>query len=71
MDVRSSEMFCYIDTLSEIVVIMVLWYFVVHATEKFLSPRDHLRWNYIYSQKWMYNQVKCFVILTLCLKLLS
>jgi hypothetical protein len=23
-------MFCYIDTLSEIVVIMVLWYFVFH-----------------------------------------
>jgi hypothetical protein len=31
MDVGLSKMFCYIDTLSEIVVIMVLWYFVVHV----------------------------------------
>jgi hypothetical protein len=31
MDVESIQMFCNIDTLSEIVVIMVLWYFVVHV----------------------------------------
>jgi Cu/Ag efflux pump CusA len=30
MDVRFSQMICYIDTLSEIVVIMVLLYFVFH-----------------------------------------
>jgi hypothetical protein len=71
-------MFCYIDTLSENVFPMVLWYFVFHvvifskfATEKFLLPRDHLQWNYVYRQNWMLEQVKCFVIWTLCLKMFS
>jgi hypothetical protein len=31
LEVESSQMFCYIDTLSEIVFLMVLWYFVFHV----------------------------------------
>jgi hypothetical protein len=31
LDFRSRQMFCYIDTLSENVFLMVLWYFVYHV----------------------------------------
>jgi hypothetical protein len=31
LDVGANQMFCYIDTLSENVFLMVLWYFVFHV----------------------------------------